>query len=50
MTPEQALNVLNQIAVNFVGTRKDHETIDTALKTLADVVNNLPKADIQENK
>lgn len=39
MTPEQAINILTQVANAHVGTRKDHEIIETAIKTLLDVVN-----------
>lgn len=34
MTPEQALQVLDQVAQNVAGTRKDHETIRQAVEVL----------------
>jgi hypothetical protein len=38
MTNEQALQVLAQVAVKFIGTRQDHELVEQALKTLAEAV------------
>jgi len=38
MTPEQALQILDQVTQNVAGTRKDHETIRQALEVLAKVV------------
>lgn len=35
MTPEQALQTLAQAAAEFRGTRKDHEVLETAVRTLA---------------
>lgn len=34
MTPEQALNILSQAAAEFRGTRKDHEMLEQAVRTL----------------
>lgn len=34
MTPDQALQVLDQVTQNVPGTRKDHETIQQALEVL----------------
>jgi hypothetical protein len=35
MTPEQALQILDQVTQNVAGTRKDHETIQQALQTIS---------------
>jgi hypothetical protein len=38
MTPEQALQILDQVCQNVSGTRKDHETIAQAITVLADAI------------
>lgn len=38
MTPEQALQVLDQVAQNVAGTRKDHETIRQAVEVLQQAI------------
>lgn len=38
MTPEQALQVIDQVCQNVPGTRKDHETIAQAIATLAEAI------------
>ena len=38
MTPEQALQILDQVTQNVAGTRKDHETIRQALEVLAKAI------------
>lgn len=38
MTPKQALEILAQTAVQFRGTRAEHELIEKALRTLAPLV------------
>lgn len=38
MTPEQALQILDQVTQNVAGTRKDHETIRQALEVLAKTI------------
>lgn len=35
MTNEQALNIISQVAIKFVGTRQDHELVEAALKHIA---------------
>ena len=40
MTPEQALQITANVFANFVGNRKDHETLEQALKVLSGL---LPK-------
>lgn len=38
MTNEQAINILTQVALKFVGTRQEHELVEQALKTLSGLV------------
>jgi len=38
MNSEQAIQVLSQVALAHVGTRKDHEVIEAALKVLSALV------------
>lgn len=40
MTPEQALQILAQAAAEFRGTRKDHDMLEQAVRTLSGL---LPK-------
>lgn len=37
MTPEQAIQVMTQVAAAHVGNRRDHEIIEAALKCLAEL-------------
>ncbi len=46
MTEQEALNVLNDVASKFQGTRKDHEILVTAvdkLQRLLDVISGKPE-------
>lgn len=47
MTPDQALNLLAQVAAQFRGTRQEHELIEKAFRTLNDALpkQSGPKAD-----
>jgi hypothetical protein len=38
MQPDQALQVLAQVAAEFRGTRKDHEMIEQALRTISTLI------------
>lgn len=38
MNSEQAIQILSQVALAHVGTRKDHEVIEAALKVLSELV------------
>ena len=38
MTPEQALQIIDQVCQNVPGTRKDHETIAQAIAVLAEAI------------
>lgn len=38
MTPQTALNVLNQAAAKFLGTLEDHNTLQEAAKVLEDFI------------
>ena len=38
MNPEQAIQILSQVSLVHVGTRKDHEVIEAALKVLSELV------------
>jgi hypothetical protein len=40
MTPEQAIQILSQVALVHVGTRKDHEVIEAALKVISELAQN----------
>jgi hypothetical protein len=37
-TPKQALEILAQAAAEFRGTRKDHEMIERAIRTLTPLI------------
>jgi len=45
ITPKQALDILAQTAMQFRGTRQEHEIIERALKTLAPLVDSPAKQD-----
>lgn len=50
MTPEQALQLLDQVAQNVAGTRKDHEAIMMASNVLYEFIEaNKPKEPTCEN-
>jgi hypothetical protein len=38
MSPQEALNVLQQAAAKFLGTLQDHQVLQTALQTLAGAI------------
>lgn len=38
MDPKQALNILSQVAVQFRGTRQDHEVLEQALNALQKLI------------
>lgn len=38
MTPRQALDLLNQVALNYNGNREDHAKLQSAYEVLAKVV------------
>jgi hypothetical protein len=38
MSPHQALEILEQVAAKYVGTRQDHALIDEALAKLGDLL------------
>jgi hypothetical protein len=41
MTPQAALNVLNQAAAKFLGTLEDHNTLQEAAKVLEEALTEL---------
>jgi hypothetical protein len=47
MTNEQAISILTQVALKFVGTRQDHELVEAALKHLAEAIK--PKEEKSES-
>lgn len=36
MTHEQAIEIIRQVAAKFIGTRHEHEIVETAIRTLAE--------------
>lgn len=49
MTPQQALNVLDQASANFTGTRQDHINIQTAVSVLTGAVSSIPVTETKES-
>lgn len=45
LTPKQALEVLAQAAIQFRGTRAEHELIERAFRTIAPLVEEQGKAE-----
>lgn len=45
ITPKQALEIFGQVAMQYRGTRQEHETIERAFKALAAIVESQVKAD-----
>lgn len=43
MTPEQAVDVLDQVAAKYAGTRQEHQILLDALKLLRDLATTGPK-------
>lgn len=41
MTEQHALNVLNEVAAKYQGSRNDHEVLLTAITTLQNLLNKL---------
>lgn len=46
LTPEQAVDVLDQVANKYAGTRQEHQILIEAIKLLREVVTTGPKGGV----